>query len=163
MKTFRTLLVVVLSLALAGTAWALQGQGQGAGKSKKAEVPAASDEKAKPEKPDKPDKPGHGPAFGKDDADKIRIWFHDNQNGLPPGLAKRDQLPPGLQKHLVKNGTLPPGLQKKLYPLPRALEIKLPRVPRGYRRYVIGPHVVLIERRTYRIVDIIPDVIIVRS
>src|SRR3972149_345043 len=31
---------------------------------------------------------------------------------MPPGLAKRDELPPGLQMQIVKNGTLPPGLAK---------------------------------------------------
>ncbi len=36
--------------------------------------------------------------------------------GLPPGLAKRDRLPPGLEKHLLKHGSLPPGLQKKIDP-----------------------------------------------
>ena len=34
--------------------------------------------------------------------------------GLPPGLAKRDELPPGLQKHVRERGSLPPGLQKKV-------------------------------------------------
>ena len=33
---------------------------------------------------------------------------------LPPGLAKRRRLPPGLQKHLRERGQLPPGLQKRL-------------------------------------------------
>ena len=36
--------------------------------------------------------------------------------GLPPGLAKRDHLPPGLQKHLDRRGTLPPGLAKRDLP-----------------------------------------------
>ncbi len=36
--------------------------------------------------------------------------------GLPPGLAKRDELPPGLEKQLEKNGTLPPGLSGPPHP-----------------------------------------------
>jgi hypothetical protein len=40
----------------------------------------------------------------------------DGVYGLPPGLAKRSQLPPGLQRHLWKHGSLPPGLQKKIGP-----------------------------------------------
>ncbi len=44
---------------------------------------------------------------------------YDNAGyGLPPGLAKKDHLPPGLQKHLWKRGSLPPGLQKRLGPGP---------------------------------------------
>ncbi len=43
-------------------------------------------------------------------------WEYRSERGLPPGLAKRDRLPPGLEKHLWKHGSLPPGLQKKLDP-----------------------------------------------
>ena len=45
-----------------------------------------------------------------------RQTYGNGAYGLPPGLAKRDQLPPGLQKHLWKHGSLPPGLQKKVGP-----------------------------------------------
>src|SRR5262249_15083464 len=48
----------------------------------------------------------------------IRGWYSENEGHLPPGLAKKDRLPPGLEKQLVRNGTLPPGLQKRLYPAP---------------------------------------------
>ncbi len=40
-------------------------------------------------------------------------YYYRNE-GLPPGLAKREQLPPGLQKHVRERGSLPPGLQKKV-------------------------------------------------
>jgi hypothetical protein len=43
-------------------------------------------------------------------------WLYGNGQGLPPGLAKRDRLPPGLEKHLWNHGSLPPGLQKKIDP-----------------------------------------------
>ena len=80
--------------------------------------------------------------------------------GLPPGLAKRGgNLPPGLQKHLQRNGTLPPGLQKRLEPFPDDLERRLPRVPDTWRRVILGRDVLLIERRTNRILDIIENVI----
>jgi len=48
----------------------------------------------------------------------IRSWYSGSENHLPPGLAKKDRLPPGLEKQLVRNGTLTPGLQKGLYPAP---------------------------------------------
>src|SRR5229473_2627386 len=56
------------------------------------------------------------------DREAIRRWYDDHQSNLPPGLAKRDQLPPGLEKQLVRCGTLPPGLQKRLQPCPEDLE-----------------------------------------
>jgi hypothetical protein len=95
--------------------------------------------------------------FGNDERRIIMEWFHDptNISNLPPGLAKREHLPPGLQKQLIKNGRLPPGLEKKMEPLPRVLEVRLPRLPEGRRRIVIGGNVILMDETTSIIVDII--------
>ncbi len=80
--------------------------------------------------------------------------------GLPPGLAKRGgNLPPGLQKHLERNGQLPPGLQKRLEPLPVDLDRRLPALPDYWERVVLERDVILIDRRTNRILDIIENVI----
>ena len=80
--------------------------------------------------------------------------------GLPPGLAKRGgKLPPGLQKHLDKNGTLPPGLQKRLEPLPQDLDLRLPGLPDYWERVILGRDVILLDRRTNRILDIIENII----
>ena len=98
--------------------------------------------------------------FGVEERHYIVDWFHDseNLNGLPPGLAKREQLPPGLQRQLARNGKLPPGLEKKLEPLPPALEVSLPKLPSGHRRIVIGGNVILLDETTSFIVDIITDI-----
>ena len=77
--------------------------------------------------------------------------------GMPPGLAKKDELPPGLQKQLEKNGTLPPGLAKK--DLPTELESKLPAVPSGLERIIAGDDVVLLEKATGKILDVIQGVL----
>lgn len=63
-------------------------------------------------------------------------WFRSTPGGLPPGLTKRDRLPPGLEKHLRERGTLPPGLQKRVQPLPYELENRLHPLPAGYSRVV---------------------------
>jgi len=82
------------------------------------------------------------------------------QKGLPPGLAKRGgNLPPGLQKQLDKNGRLPPGLQKRLEPLPVDLDRRLPRLPEYWERVILERNVILIDRRTQRILDIIENVV----
>jgi hypothetical protein len=74
-------------------------------------------------------------------------------------LAKRGRnLPPGLQKHLEKNGELPPGLQKRLEPLPSVLERRLPRIPEYWERVIIERDIILLDRRTNRILDIIENV-----
>ena len=102
-----------------------------------------------------------GRAFGKRQEEIIRDWFSNQRHrqNLPPGLAKGNQLPPGLEQHMRKNGALPPGLQRHLQPLPKSLVRLLPRVPGQVGRGVIGPHVVLLEIGTNRILDILADVI----
>ncbi len=89
----------------------------------------------------------------------VSRWFRTNRSGLPPGLAKRDRLPPGLEKQLRERGTLPPGLQKKVQPLPFALEGQLHRLPTGYRRVVIGGNVILMNEKTSVIYDILRNTI----
>jgi hypothetical protein len=92
----------------------------------------------------------------------ILEYFHQGgpSKGLPPGLAKRGgKLPPGLQKHLDKNGRLPPGLQKRLQPVPADLDRRLPRLPEYWKRVILERDVILVDRRTNRILDIIENVI----
>lgn len=99
--------------------------------------------------------------FSAEERSIIVDWFSDDANtkGLPPGLAKRDELPPGLHKHLVKNGTLPPGLQKNLTPLPSDLSRRLTPLPEGVRRVILAGSVILLDDRTSKILDIVEDVI----
>lgn len=80
------------------------------------------------------------------------------KKGLPPGLAKREKLPPGLEKQLQRNGTLPPGLEKKMEPLPRELEGRLKRLPPDHVRVTIGTDVIILDKTTQKILDIIRDV-----
>lgn len=90
----------------------------------------------------------------------IRDYFRgasSGASGLPPGLAKRQQLPPGLQKQIREKGSLPPGLQKRV--LPGELEGRLTRLPPGYERVIVGADVLLVEIATRVIVDILADVL----
>ena len=84
----------------------------------------------------------------------IRGWYSENESHLPPGLAKKDRLPPGLEKQLVRNGTLPPGLQKRFYPAPVELERVLPPPPPDCAHVLISGHIVLLNRKTNLIVDV---------
>jgi len=184
MRKIVWILVALVALALSLPA-AAQGQGQGKDKPKgkppaaeekggqKSEVAKgkgtakAEEAKARPRtrreieaEQEHERQAAQGRAFGKDHERTIRDFFGNQQNlqGLPPGLAKRDQLPPGLQRHLERNGTLPPGLQKRLQPFPTTLELRLPRTPTGVRRGIVNGNVVVIEDRTSKILDIIRDV-----
>jgi hypothetical protein len=95
--------------------------------------------------------------LGSDEVTLIRAWFGDSSNlaGLPPGLARRESLPPGLQRQLQRNGTLPPGLQARVHPLPADLESRLPSKRAGTHRVVLGGNLILIEKVTSIILDIV--------
>lgn len=90
--------------------------------------------------------------FSSRDRQSIRNCFADNYDNLPPGLAKRDRLPPGLERQLERNGTLPPGLQKRVQPLPGACDSQLPRLPSVLRRVVYAGHIMLLNQSN-RILD----------
>jgi len=76
-----------------------------------------------------------------------------DKSGLPPGLAKKDTLPPGLAMQLERNGTLPPGLAKR--DLPDDLRARLPRRPWGQNLVIVDDKVLLIERATDLILDVL--------
>jgi hypothetical protein len=80
------------------------------------------------------------------------------EQALPPGLAKKKELPPGLAAQLQRNGTLPPGLARRN--LPADLTSQLPPVRPGYERSILDDlTVVLVETATQTIVDIIFDTV----
>ena len=68
---------------------------------------------------------------------------------VPPGLAKKNKLPPGL----AKRDRLPPGLQGRY--LPDDLERRLRRLPDKYVRVKVGTDIVLMDRNTRVVFDII--------
>jgi hypothetical protein len=112
---------------------------------------------------------GHGNGHGKhgDDDDRedtafyherdheIHEWYYEHRSNLPPGLAKKDHLPPGLEKQLVRKGTLPPGLQKRVEPCPPGLGRYLPPPPPDCANVLVGGHIVLLNRKTNVVVDFV--------
>ena len=86
--------------------------------------------------------------FSSRERDILRGWYGEHKNNLPPGLAKRDRLPPGLESQLRERGTLPPGLQKKIMPVPVDLARRLPPPPSGCSRVIIGGNIVLMDTKT---------------
>jgi len=92
--------------------------------------------------------------------DREKIIYHykkdREQQGMPPGLAKKQELPPGLQKHIKKHGKLPPGLEARR--LPESLERTLDRLPEGYVRMKVGGDVVLMDEKTRVVFDVVWNV-----
>lgn len=74
---------------------------------------------------------------------KVPPGLARRNGGLPPGLAKRDRLPPGLEGR----------------GLPQDLERELSPVPRGYVRVVLGRDIVLMESKTRVVIDIYRDIV----
>ena len=92
----------------------------------------------------------------------VSISFNDYERGqiykyyrgkkrkrVPPGLAKKNKLPPGL----AKRDRLPPGLQGRY--LPGDLERHLRRLPDNYVRLKVGRDIVLMDRKTRVVFDVI--------
>lgn len=89
----------------------------------------------------------------------VRVIRDYERRGLPPGLAKRETLPPGLRRQLRERGTLPPGLEKRLIDVPADWSSRLPSIGRYERRYFIGNDFIVVDTRTNRIVAYIVDVL----
>jgi hypothetical protein len=140
--------ITALLLSALALATALSGQSKGRGKGRQA------------------DKSGTAGAvsvsavFSESDRHVIQQWAqHVPPSGLPPGLAKRGELPPGLQKQLQKNGTLPPGLQRKISRFPDDLAKRLDPLPAGCgcdRVFVDGKALIMT-----RAANVILDIVIV--
>jgi Ni/Co efflux regulator RcnB len=97
---------------------------------------------------------GHGHGYDVRDHEVMHGWYQSHRGNLPPGLAKKDRLPPGLERQLELRGTLPPGLRGRIYAVPVDLEQELPPPPPDCAHVFIGGHVVLLNRSTFVVVDV---------
>jgi hypothetical protein len=91
--------------------------------------------------------------FSERDREIISDCLAERPSNLPPGLAKRDRLPPGLERQVERNGTLPPGLQKRVQPLPEYCTANLSWLPQYWVRVSLGRRVLLLDP-DQRIVDL---------
>jgi hypothetical protein len=140
--------ITLLAFGICSASVAAQGRGRGHAK-------AAAGKDAKSEKAEKHD--DKAVAFDRDAHQRVVREYYA-AGSLPPGLAKRQALPPGLRQQLRERGALPPGLQKRLVPVPAPLSARLPPVPTYYHRYFAGDDFLVVDVRTNRIVVIIRDV-----
>jgi len=149
---FRAGATAVLSLALSTTIAVAQGHGNGHDKHDRDDDNEDRDH-------------GHGNGHGHDkdhdrhgysnhDRDQMRGWYREHHDHLPPGLAKRDRLPPGLERQIVVRGYMPVELRGQMHVCPRDLERTLPPPPPNYAHYVIGGHLVLLNRANFQIADV---------
>ena len=139
--------LLALSAALALAAPALADPPPGKGKNKGANENSAASFA--------PGKGEHGrPAFSEQERGDIEKYFRKNpgaRSQLPPGLAKKNKLPPGWQKKLDRGQRVPDDLWERRVALPR--EIKLPPEP-GVIRVRIDDRVVKVAERTREVLDV---------
>ena len=97
---------------------------------------------------------GGGNVFGQVEKNIIRNFF-GAQGGkkFKAKKFKHKRLPPGLAKHYRRHGTLPPGLRRNY--LPSGLSSRLPGLPPGQARVLVGNDVLLIQQTTGLILDIL--------
>ncbi len=93
---------------------------------------------------DRPRERPFKPEFTNYDRQNIRGCFSD-ASILPPEQARRDRLPPGLERQIERNATLPLALEQRAEPLPDACAARLPRLPADWSRVVLGNRVVLLD------------------
>ncbi len=98
------------------------------------------------------------------DRDHCRVVVYDyyDRHGLPPGLAKKGSLPPGLRKQLRERGHLPPGLEKHMVAVPVELEHELPPLPAHHARFFVDGDLIVVDVRTNFVVSIAAGVFIRR-
>lgn len=96
-----------------------------------------------------------GGVLGREEREIIHRYFSEHRDTY----RKVKPLPPGIRRKVARGGTLPPGIAKQV--LPDGLHRQLPQRD-GYDYNVVGTDVVLIERTTNVIVDILRDVLLGR-
>ncbi len=159
MKSSRWLHTFAIAILALSTSVALaqhEGHGHGRGHDKHGNEDEDNDNDRKGDSDKEHGHKGHGHGRGYDDRDHqvMHGWYEGHRGNLPPGLAKKDRLPPGLERQLELRGTLPPGLRGRIYAVPVDLERELPPPPPNCEHVFIGGHVVLLNRRTFVVVDV---------
>ena len=96
-------------------------------------------------------------SFSKEERETINAFYKHLHGTLAPASMDRTGFSPGIEKALTPGGKVPLQLEKQLERLPKELEAKLSVPPPGYERYILGRHVLLVQRSNLAIGDIVRD------
>lgn len=86
----------------------------------------------------------------------IHDYYAPRYRSLPPGLAKKDRLPPGHAWRARPHQRISDDARWRY--LPYELEQRLSRLPAEYVRVVVGTDVAIMNVRTRVVVDVLEDV-----
>lgn len=148
----RALGLLLSGAALASAAYATKPEWAGKGKGKQGEEEQRQEQGATVEI-------RVGGYFG-DDQRRVATEYYGQEKAkgrCPPGLAKKNNgcLPPGQAKQWSKGQPLPSGLV--IYPVPKAVTVKIGLPPAGYKYVRIANDILLIAIGTSIVVDAIED------
>lgn len=88
-------------------------------------------------------------------ADRRLVYdYYCGPAGPPVFLRQPRPLPPGLRRKLYRQAILPVGWQEHFVVLDPVLVRQMPPVPYGYQRGFIGGNLVLVNRNTSLVVDV---------
>ena len=107
-----------------------------------------------------------------DRADVIVSWYKKNPEQRPVVVIDTDDdqgsrgrgrgrgrggghMPPGWEKKLAKHGELPVDLRAAVVVVPAPLVRSLPALPRGQEYVIVGNRVVVVERSSWLVLDIL--------
>jgi hypothetical protein len=104
-----------------------------------------------------PEKPAPAPVaqiFSDEDRRVILDFVRQTpEANMPPGLAKKDKLPMGIEQQLRRKAQLPSSLSKQLYPVPAGLQKKLKPLPPELEHKFISGYAIIYSPRDAVIVD----------
>ena len=149
MKHSLTLLLAALALAV--TAPAMADHPRKGGKNK---GPSAAEEVRQDH--GKKNKGKGGKKFDGNERDEIVHYFESHPSAyeqLPPGLAKKNKIPPGWQKKLAVGERIPDDIWVHRVPLPHDILVKLPPPPPGVIHVRIQDHVLKVIENTHEVLD----------
>ena len=96
-------------------------------------------------------------AFTAKDHELITAFYLHLWGTLAPGSINRTPFGPEIERALAIGSRVPMQLDKDLTPLPKELESQLTLLTGEYRRFKLGPHVLLVKTADSTIVDIIKN------
>lgn len=104
--------------------------------------------------------PGKGdrgrPEFSEHEEDEIVSYFRlhpEARDQLPPGLAKKNKVPPGWQKKLRRGERIPDDIWVHRVPLPHEILSRLPPPPPGVIHVRIHDRVLRVVEKTHELLD----------
>lgn len=143
--------LAVLALVFAIPGMAGQDKGKGKGKGKGKDQPAAEHSTGDSAK----GKQGKR-EFSNSERDEIHAYFSANPGAreqLPPGLAKKNKIPPGWQNKIARGERIPDDVWAYRVPLPHEILVRLPPPPPGVIHVRIQDHVLKVVEKTHEVLD----------